>query len=682
MRLLHFVRMVVLVLAVVFIGCGGGGGGGEDAGPDPVDTPTFNPNLTVDGNGDSLTLGDGAVMEVPAGVVAESTAVEFKKTEKPDHLGEEAIVYRYSSDKEIQRASFSLPVSFAGIESKDDLGLIYARDGDGAYNVIDFQWNAEERTISFEIDKNWTFENMPETIKGSIQTNLGVLSSGSSFISSIISIKKGLIDVESFPNSKDPMPMPFYTQMGETCWATTGKMMEKSLYAMGQDPGNQIYDFMEILDVTYEEGLLPNKYPGYAKLVSWYSDKERTQRYYLVSSVKYKILELLNRNRPVLFARNGHQVLIVGYKTTSEGTVLIQHNPAFYVPGKGPYEEMEFYDSFYTAANGNMDPADKDAIPLTEASILTWVETGTNPARTLQTVSIPDNRSQYGIYFTGRRTETENSLTIGLQFDNNEEDGYAWVKDLGAGTYDGGAFPINVNNFKIELPVWNTNLENYATLSLAVTIYEEKNPKNRVAQEFKFSLPPETYAQKDSDIDITPLYASLKKESDFVLNIALKNETNVLEDISVGKIVLQPLNSGTTPNGLPDASLCPVSLTAEIEKIDGGKIVKETVTFPYDEFSMREQLENASCEYGTSVFPDISLIVFYGSDQGRCDGSSAGIFYDPYSNSAKSTARTIKGSWGKSASYGYMKLINEEAVLTKLVSDAVVKGVGSPCPTQ
>ena len=270
MRRLHFAWMVVFVLAAGVIGCGGGGGGST---ADPIDTQTFSPNLTVGASGNSLTLEDGAVITVPSGAVTGSTAVEFKKTEQPPSLGEEAFVYTYSSDREIRQASFTLPVGLSDIDDKEDLDLIYVRSEDRAYATVDFQFDAAAQTVTFTIDDNWTFANIPKTIKASNQGYAEVQSEGSSFISTIIGIKKGLVDVEFFPKSKDPMPMPFYTQMGETCWATTGKMVEKSLYPMGQDPGNQIYDFMELLDVTYEEGLTPNKYPSYARLISGHSGK-------------------------------------------------------------------------------------------------------------------------------------------------------------------------------------------------------------------------------------------------------------------------------------------------------------------------------------------------------------------------------------------------------------------------
>ncbi len=534
---INWIKALLIASAlIVMSGCGGGESNNNGS--------EFNPTHTLDENGGSWSLDNNATIEIPPDSVLGLTNVDFNKTEKPKDSGEEALVYQFSSDKEIEYASFKLPINFTDINDKDDLDLIYVRDEDGAYNILDFQYNRNQQTITFNIKNNWTFNNIPENIQGSILPSAVNSNKTISRHSSIWILKKNLYRLDSFPDIKMPMPMPFFAQMGPTCWAASGQMLEHSLYNAGLAPGNQIYDYMKFLDVNSTQGIVTDEhFRRFSTFIAGNKGQARTSAYYSTTNVKYKILELLNQNHQVLFARGIHQVLIVGYIKTSDDVELIQHNPSYPDPadGRGMYEKMEFYDSFYTEDQFRKDPSLKFKKPWVKVSKLTWVEAELNPERSLQTVTIPETGTQYDIYFYGRKTNE--SMKIGLDYNNTAIDGYRWKKTAGVGdrVYTGGSFPEYINKFVLDLPVWNADMDNNADLTLDVKIYEKDNPDNEVKKSYSFLLPPKGYIVKRFIMDLKPILENINKESDFIVKIMLQKDTKLLFDTEIKRVVLQPL---------------------------------------------------------------------------------------------------------------------------------------------
>ena len=501
-----------------------GGGGSADS--------EFIPNHTFDERGDSWVLANGATIEVPPGAVSGSTSIDFKKTNKPEDLGEEAIVYAFSSDREIENASFALPIEFSGIEGKKDLVLSYERQKDSAYKIIDFQYNAAQQTVSFTINNNWDFQNIPENAKGSVKES-GEAQDISSHLATIYVIKKMLIH-KFLPIEKMPIPMPFYVQMDGTCWATAGKMMQKSLYPIGRDPGYQIYDFMKIHNIPINIGLPLWKGKSFSNIIA-HDKNMRVEDLRLASTANYRIRELLNQNHPVIFHRNGHIVLVVGY--TEDGNVLIQHNPQYPYVGGGMYQRMEFHDSFETGSLLGWVTEKFEMIQLI------WAEADQDPNRAVQTVGIPSLNEigveDYPFYFTAPDL-IKKSRKVKFYFDNSLTMGYGWKLFGDGSTKIIEVMPKTIDKLILELPVWNADLDHSAAVTLAVKLYEKNNPSNEIHKKLDFSMSPKSYETKNFEFDVKPLLTSLETNSNFILNIELIKGVKSISDIRIEKIVLQP----------------------------------------------------------------------------------------------------------------------------------------------
>lgn len=498
--------------------------------------------------GDSKwTIDNGGTIELPVGVTSES--VDFEQIEKPEHLGENISAYTYSTDSEVKSAAFTLPIEFSNIKDKDDLRVLYVRKSDNAYKILDFSYDSTEKEINFEVKDNWNFEYIPEKIKAS--TSIFYRINNINTIGSEIYIIKQE-NGDSFPNAKEAIRMPFYFQMGQTCWAATGQIIKAGYYPAGQVKNNHIYDYLRKLNISIDAGLSPTHeaYNSFLKLISD-DNQGKVEFYYSINNLREKLLMLLNKNYPVMLSAAAHQVVVLGYEETSKGLELIVHNPAVL---NGMYQRKNFLELM----QDDMSFVAKK-LSITAATIA-WIETDLDSNRVLQSVSIPDGfEESFDIYFYGPKTDKDSSIRISLKYNHQVAEGYEWSKSHGSNEYLGGVFPKNIETFILTLPAWNT-AKLGESLSLNVKIYQKNNVTNEVLSAKNFQLL--GHEEYKYNLDLKPLMAKLTQAEDFILNITLLDSYNKsLSSTNIEKITLQPstIDNTVITCSTVEAPICPIN---------------------------------------------------------------------------------------------------------------------------
>lgn len=529
---------------VLLSGCGGGGGG--DNGEEPISQQQIR---QIDERGAEWILADGASIEIPPAAVSDTTKIDFRKVKKPDELKEDAVVYTFTSDRSVGEATFVLPVSLQGVKEKSDMVLLYERERDGALRTVDFEYDDINDLVSFTLSDNHRFQYLPQNAREKERRSVDTVArrdSLSGFRSNILMIR---IQQETgmFPRNREPIAMPFFSQMDGTCWAAVGKMVQTSLYPAGESPDDQIYSFMKSLDIQITEGLSLSKSKEYGNAIAAGAMEYETFR--VGGNAKARIMQLLNMNRPVIFRRNGHIVLVVGYEESSEGVYVIQHNPQF--NEKGMYEKVLFKESF--PENGLDWMFNKlDIIELM------WSRDEPDEERALQTLEIPDSGSDFDIYFSGSKTASLGSIRIGVYFDPDTPKGYLWKKKTGGGNYTRGAFPENIEKCVVELPVWNADRENSAELGVVVTLAERENLSRKIVKKVDFEMEPESFARKEFEFDIRSLRECMDGNREFELTVELYKEEKFLSEVNLDGIVLKPkeIELKDTWSGFPEPQYC------------------------------------------------------------------------------------------------------------------------------
>ena len=499
---------------------------------------------TISADGGSIELSNGATLTVPPNSTAIPVEVLFAETPTPPHIGEEILqAYAFATDSELLTSNFTIPVEATDVTSADQLMIVYMQRQAGPADPVYFTYDPSAHTVSFSLPNNWTFEHLRAPAKANlIHQNRDTTTPQENNKGNTILIIRDT-PYPSVTGKSGPIPMPFFEQGNAgTCWANSGKMLQKSLYSgyLGAGFTYEVFQFMRMLNIGLNGGIYyDSDYDKFVDLIGR-GKTVRWNEHYSFSSAQKKIAEELDRGNPVIFVRLDHVVLVLGYETDIAGDIyLTQHNPQGVGVEKGFYESENWKD---IATLWNW----QDVIAVI------WAEDTPDPGRALQSINLPGQDEPDTLYFEGKKNESgDPNIRLYLAFDHTFEDGYRWSSP--PDKENTNHFPKNVSQLFFELPVYNADLQNSATVNFGIKVYEKDSSSNEVVFSKDIVITPKSNSTVKGDLDLTPLRVNLKEESECVLYITLEKGTERTTSIPIDNFFLQPLKLEITLT-IPGAS--------------------------------------------------------------------------------------------------------------------------------
>jgi hypothetical protein len=445
--------------------------------------------------------------------------------------------YLFTSDQELGSVNFSMPVTMSEIGSANDLHAVYVRE-DGAMKTLSVAYNSSSKMATFALTKNWTFAALSPAGR-SIRVSSGKKHH-------ILLIKKTA--ASSTTTKSKLIPMPYYEQPGNTCWATSGKMLTHGLSTASNAhlETKSVHSLMGVLKIGINDGF-NGFYKGasLAKLLD-----VNYKNYFLWSSTRKKMIAELDKGHPLIYSgtftsisnpknRITHAVLIVGYEYDSKGTLsFVMHDPRN-SGGKTMYTKMLWDDMQIN-----------QWLP-TEAVTLFWSDTAPPSTNSKFTLGLPTHGQLGKFYFQGQKTDKFNSIRYFLQFMTTGSQGYFWSTSE-VEPYPETLFRENVNELILQLPVYNSGSSSGSTF-VSVEVYEISNTSNKVSTSESISVAAYSEEKFSVTLNLDSLVKNLGAEvSECAVSIKLtENSTVSTWDIYGGFELSKATSDETTSYGCP-----------------------------------------------------------------------------------------------------------------------------------
>lgn len=371
---------------------------------------------------------------------------------------------------------------------------IFAKENRNCYEITGIPKGAKA-TLTFLVPKDLladyvgVFAYNPTDLSGSLITNQYTASEGKITVSDFIFEKKNKGEEPSYlrwivewdtpeinanPGEEKLIPMPYYEQIGGTCWAAATLMQAKA-YIPYSDRKTEISikDFMKDLKIDLNDGLgtftfmkvLPYVYHSLTKGAGATTMTFWNKRNYIKELVKR-----LKENKPiVLYLPNyRHGVLAVGYRIPSNATSVDEYEFVLHDP-KGTIPQTAKDGGMYSVRTGEW--LFKDAYKL-DWFLIMYPDAPVHNERSLQTVLLPSYPHQSEISFNA--LINSKWTLIYLQFDKNKKTGYKWATQTGT-EYE--VIPSTLNKLTLNLQLYNADLEKPKNLNLQIIIHNKKKDK-------------------------------------------------------------------------------------------------------------------------------------------------------------------------------------------------------------
>jgi len=134
-----------------------------------VDWTISEDTRTITNEGGIIELSNGATLTIPPNSTAIPVEILFAETPAPPHIGEEVLkAYKFATDNELLTSEFTLPVEATDVTSADELMIVYMQRQIGPADPVDFTYDPGAHTVSFSLNNNWTFQNIPDSARNSL----------------------------------------------------------------------------------------------------------------------------------------------------------------------------------------------------------------------------------------------------------------------------------------------------------------------------------------------------------------------------------------------------------------------------------------------------------------------------------------------------------------------------------
>lgn len=268
------------------------------------------------------------------------------------------------------------------------------------------------------------------------------------------------------------IPMPFYEQIGGSCWAADMTMLTKAYSPYtGRETETEIFNYLKAMDLNMDDGIgiynFMKVLPGKFNLLS-NGAGAHTESYFNTSNLLLNIIKRLDENKPlVLFMPNyGHAVLVVGYRAYLNqngynGWELVIHD------SKGTNPPSADEGTMYTTRKWSWF---LQGASLTSLYMILYADAAVHNDRALQTVSLPSTPSGTDLSFDFYNTAGKKA-TIGLIWDKDVPLGYKWMT---ASLLQFDTLPATVKTMNLNLQLYNADLSGNQNVTLKLKVINEK----------------------------------------------------------------------------------------------------------------------------------------------------------------------------------------------------------------
>jgi hypothetical protein len=473
-KCLRYSALVIVLISALLLtaGCSKSSSPNDNKpdGPKVVDEV----KTTVTSEGADLKLKNGMTLSVPAGAVTGSSSVTLSQLES-DTLFTASFQTILRLDYTGTIAGGTLKIPLTASQRADRIGVVYEAPGAAAVTYLTGTVNATNDTFSIPLG---TVSLSPAMLAG-VQGDVG----------------KGAYIVEKGPGytattSQLLIPMPYYEQDGDNCWAAAWLMFMKGYKSVLAN--DEIYKILAWTGVGKNDGY------GWTSMgdiktrtefeLSLTAEKTTWAQY---ANWEDYVVKKLDEGKPVLANVIDHQIVIVGYEITNTGsnqtTSFIFHDP-----------QNEGARRAYTKWTSDQLRAkwwDAGIVKMLVNYFVTITVNTTPPAdRRLQTVHLLDGDTNAAI---------TSSISKGIAADSSGKVGdvVVWdhTKTLGLTFSKGNEAPRSMDSLILrKVPVWNTDRNAAAALRVKTTLYRVENGV--------FKLPPLNVDEKNKTVMSDSVY--------------------------------------------------------------------------------------------------------------------------------------------------------------------------------
>jgi hypothetical protein len=445
---------------------------------------------TVTSTGADLKLKNGMTLSVPAGAVTGSTSVTLSQLES-DTLFTSSFQTILRLDYSGTLSGGSIKIPLEQTQRPDRIGIVYEAPGATAITYLTGTVNATNDTFSIPLG---TTSLSPAKLAG-VQGDVG----------------KGAYIIEKGPGYTATtgqllIPMPYYEQDGDNCWAAAWLMFMKGYKSVLAN--DEIYKILAWTGVGKNDGY---GWTGMGDIktrtefeLSLTAEKTTWAQY---ANWEDYVVKKLDEGKPVLANVIDHQIVIVGYEVTNAGNSqtisYIFHDPQN-EGARRPYTK-------WTSDQLRAKWWDAGIVrKLVNYFVTITVNTAPPADRRLQTVHLLDGDTNAAI---------TSSISKGIVADSSGRVGdiVVWdhTKPSGLTFYKGDEAPRSMDSLILrKIPVWNTERSVAAVLRVKTTLYRVENgvfkePPLNVDEKNKTVMPDSVY-YNNASFPMQPLWSSLR----------------------------------------------------------------------------------------------------------------------------------------------------------------------------
>ncbi len=421
--------------------------------------------VVIGAQGGMLVYDDGTTLVVPKGVLTSDYTVTISKIANEQIFG--SVENRNCYD-----------ISGLPIGTKVDLTFPCPPDKDPEYVAV---FNYDPETIegeqpAFSYDKNvgsikitnFTLRNPPNQL---IQKKRWIVEWG---------------DKPEFGSESKLIPMPYYMQVGGTCWAADATMLAKAYMPYTDESTEvEIKDFLKEMQIGVDAGIdhwsfMKVLYKKFNLLTGGAGGK--TEGYFSKSNLLRAIIKRLDEDKPIIIwlpnLESAHAVLIVGYRTVLNSSgyndyELILHDSKATDPPNKDEGTMYTYRKWKWFIEG--------AAPTTFYMIM-YAGSPVHSARALQTIGFPQYPSEMQLKF--EKVVNNKKSYIYCKIDPTQPSGYGWV----AANYDKVQYIEKVKTLIMNLQLYNADLDKAKDCNVNVKLTNLKTNKQTLSKDYPVQL--------------------------------------------------------------------------------------------------------------------------------------------------------------------------------------------------
>ncbi len=276
-------------------------------------------------------------------------------------------------------------------------------------------------------------------------------------------------ELTGFVEGEKLIPMPYYEQVDETCWAADALMLTKAVTPYkDREAEVEIYNFMKALNIGAGDGIGMTAFlKSLMQPIHDFSGGAGATSSNYISSVnlRCKLVELLKKDLPVILRLPEHTVVVVGYRITSSPSGVRNHEFVIHDSmGINPPNANE--GSMYTIRNWTWFESRLSSI----SNAILWVDNKPHTQRALQTIGLPSAGKVGDLRFVVEKNGA--NFNYNFTYTPDEAKGYAWY----FGTNKVDAIPAAAKNLYLRLPLWNADLGSSASVKVEIKIRQKDSP--------------------------------------------------------------------------------------------------------------------------------------------------------------------------------------------------------------